>query len=776
MAGAVEIRVRGRVQGVGFRPTVWRMAQACGLDGDVRNDAEGVLVRLCGAPSKIEAFRNLLEREPPPLAHIDSIDERPLQQTLPVGFSIVESAGGRAHTQISPDARICEACIAEIRDVRARRFGYALTNCTHCGPRLSIIRAIPYDRAQTTMAPFALCGDCDAEYRNPEDRRFHAEPTACPRCGPKITCRAFDGSASERTAPVALAAALLRRGEIVAVKGLGGYQLACAATSRAAVETLRTRKKRDGKPFALMARDLDTIRQYAAVSAQEEDLLTSPAAPIVVLAAKPGVLPQAVAPGLSTLGFMLPTTPLHVLLLDGLDNPLVMTSGNISDSPQIVDDDEAVRTLSRVGSHILMHDRAVANRIDDSVVRLMAGTPRLLRRARGYAPAPIALPPGFENAPDILALGAELKATFCLIKDGQAVLSQHQGDLEHPDAFDDYCKNLGLYTALFDHAPAAVAADLHPEYLSSKLAPTLAKPVIAVQHHHAHIASCLCENAYPLDAPPVLGIALDGLGFGADGALWGGEFLLADYFDFRRLAALKRVAMPGGARAVREPWRNLYAHVSAGIGWECFSASYASLDIARRLAEKPLRTLDAMMAKGINAPAASSCGRLFDAVAAALGLCFDAQSYEGEAASRLEALAQPAQADKGGAYCFGQTKDEGLYCLDPAPMWRALFDDIGAGLPATVIAVRFHNGLAIAVARLAQTLAAENNLRTIALSGGCFQNRLLLEDTIQHLASAGFAVLAQAQVPANDGGLSLGQGAVAAARLIRHATGNRPCA
>ncbi len=775
---AVEIRVRGRVQGVGFRPTVWRIARALGLDGDVRNDAEGVLIHLAGARAKIEAFRDRLEREPPPLARIVSVEVTPHAGRLAAGFAIVESVEGVAHTQVSPDARVCEACTSDIADPTNRRLGYGLTNCTHCGPRLSIVQAIPYDRARTTMAAFAMCPACLAEYRNPADRRFHAEPTACSACGPQVFCWPL-GASDAAADPIGFAAQRLAGGEIVAIKGMGGYQLACDAANAEAVARLRAGKQRDGKPFALMARDLEVIERFAHVSTLEAQELVSPVAPIMLLRARrPSALPDAIAPGLSTIGFMLPTTPLHVLLLRTLDRPIVMTSGNLSDEPQIIDDDEARSRLAGVAVHILLHDRAIANRIDDSVVRVMDGAPRLLRRARGYAPAPIALPPGFDNAPEVLAMGGELKATFCLIKDDQAIVSQHQGDLEHPAAFDDYCKALRLYGDLFDHAPMAVAADAHPEYLSSKLARARAEPVIELQHHHAHIAACLCENGRPRDAAPVLGVALDGLGWGDDGTFWGGEVLLADYRGYRRLAALKPVAMPGGERAIREPWRNLYAHIDAAMGWVAFSAEFTDLPAAAMLAGKPLATLNAMIAGRLYAPLASSCGRLFDAVAAAIGLCADRQAHEGDAAARLEALAETAEADIGGAYPLTLlgSGPAGLQILEPAPLWRALFIDLAAGVRPATVARRFHDGLSQALVTTCVTLARAQGTSTVALSGGCFQNRLLFETTARALREAGLDVLSHRLVPANDGGLSLGQAAIAAARLIAAGERITPCA
>ncbi len=555
-----------------------------------KNDGEGVLIRVKGRGADIERLLAGLREAPPPLAEITTIETGPCGGEIGVGFNIVESARGAVRTEISPDAAICAECAAEVLDSFARRFRYPFTNCTHCGPRLTIVRGVPYDRATTTMAAFPLCADCAAEYGNPADRRFHAEPTACHVCGPKARLIRFDGRALSPDQlsmldDVDAALTLIQKGEIVAIKALGGYQLACDATRADVVSRLRALKHRDAKPFALMARDMDVIRRYATAGRLEERALTSPEAPIVLLPADgPERLPEPVAPGLATLGFMLPSTPLHVLMLKRMERPVIMTSGNLSDEPQVIDDREAAEKLGSIAPFALIHDREIANRVDDSVVRLMGGTVRVIRRARGYAPASIALPEGFQAAPDLLAYGPELKATFCLVKDGRAVLSQHQGDLEDAATFDDYEKNLDLYRALFDHVPQALACDMHPEYLSTKLARKRAEaeslPLVEVQHHHAHLAACLAENDWPLDAPRVLGIALDGLGYGSDGTIWGGEFLFGDYRGFERLATFKPVAMPGGAQAAREPWRNLYAHL---VGRDGVGAARDEFRRARRV-------------------------------------------------------------------------------------------------------------------------------------------------------------------------------------------------
>jgi hydrogenase maturation protein HypF len=508
----------------------------------------------------------------------------------------------------------------------------------------------------------------------------------------------------------------------------------------------------------------------------------------------PERLPEVVAPGLATLGFMLPTTPLHLLVLERVDRPVVMTSGNLSDEPQVIDNADARKRLRGIAKYTLVHDRKIASRVDDSVIRIMDRKARVLRRARGFAPAPIALPEGFEASPELLAMGAELKATFCLVKDGQAVLSQHQGDLENAATYEDYCNNVMFYRDIFHHAPAALAADQHPEYLSSKLARERAQtedlPLIEVQHHHAHVAACLVENGYPLVAPAVLGIVLDGLGWGEDGSVWGGEFLLAGYRHYERLATFKPVPMLGGAQASREPWRNLYAHLMAEVGWPAFAKNFSALDVYAYLARKPRTVLDAMVKSGINAPQASSCGRLFDAVAALLDLCRECQAYEGEAAARLEAIVDEHtlhHEDESLSYSFtiSTLRDSGLPYIEPLTTWNAILGDLIRQTPTGVIAARFHKGLAKVVVAMARKLARRGDddarrFDTIALSGGCFQNRILFEEVTHRLEAEQFTVLSHAQVPANDGGLALGQAAIGAAILIgtdndQEGNGHIPC-
>lgn len=782
MMAGVSIRVRGLVQGVGFRPTVWRLARECGLAGEVLNDGEGVLIRAWGTAEARGAFLARLRAEAPPLSRIDAVECTALDGAAPEGgFCIVHSEASPVATGIVPDAATCPACLAEVFDTGDRRHRYAFTNCTHCGPRLSIIRALPYDRAQTSMAVFPMCEPCAAEYGDPANRRFHAQPNACPECGPQVwlegwrTSDRVSGNSATYTAddPITLAAHLIQSGAIVAIKGIGGFHLACDATNATAVETLRARKRRYGKPLALMARDAAMIRRYARLDAAEEALLHNRAAPIVLLARSLEAEPLApvLAPGQTTLGFMLPYTPLHHLLMAACSRPIVLTSGNLSDEPQCIDNDDARARLAAIADCALVHDRDIVNRLDDSVIRTAAGAPRMIRRARGYAPTPLRLPPGFERAELVLAMGAALKSTFCMLRGGEAVVSQHIGDLDDAATHADYRKALALYRDLYQFAPARVAVDLHPDYPSTRWGETLAEaenmPLTRVQHHHAHVAACLAEYGHAVDAGPVLGIVLDGLGYGDDGTIWGGEFLRADYTGYRRLAHFASVPMLGGDMATREPWRNAYAHIVRAIGWAEARAAWPHLPMMEFMATKPLSVLDAMTTRRLNAPEASSAGRLFDAVAATVGICRERANYEGQAAIELEALASEAMDDpRARPYAFDLLEGTPMQ-LSFAPLWRALLGDIAESLPVPIIAARFHMGLAEAVAGLVQRLVQAENLNTIVLTGGVFQNRLLLEAVSAALTQAGLRVLIPAELPANDGGIALGQAVIAAASALR---------
>jgi hydrogenase maturation protein HypF len=780
-----EIRIRGAVQGVGFRPTVLRVALEHHVRGEVRNDGDGVLIRAWAEAGSLDAFVRAVSDACPPLASIDEIVRTAFTDAPPAAFTIAASERGVLRTTVLPDAAACAACLRETLDPFERRFRYPFTNCTHCGPRFSLVTDMPYDRGSTSMAAFAPCAACLRQYEDPADRRHHAQPIACHACGPRAWVIHADGrplciDSLTQLDAVDAVCALLERGEIVAIKGLGGFHLACDATRADRVAELRRKKQRDEKPFALMARSLGIIERYCRVSDLERDLLESPAAPIVVMdAIDPEALPRAVAPGQRTLGFMLPYTPLHALVLRRMERPIVLTSGNLGGEPQIIDNGEAVRRLAAVSPYLLMHDRTIQVRVDDSVVRVMAGRPRLLRRARGHAPRSLPLPPGLSAAAPSLAMGGELKSTFCLVTNGALVLSQHLGDLEEASTLADYEHNLAHYRRLFQHAPRRIVVDQHPDYLSTQLGAAWAERerlvLTRVQHHHAHVAACLADNGFPHGKGRVLGVALDGLGLGERGELWGGEFLLADYRGFEGVGTFKPVALLGGAAAMREPWRNTYAHLMAAMGWAEFKANFAELELCRFFETRPLPALATVLLRPEHAPLASSCGRLFDAVAAAIGVCRERASYEGQAAIELEALVEPAMLrdePDSLAYPFAISRLLGnaLPCIEPPPMWRALLGDLVLQTPPARIAARFHRGLARAIARMVHTLsqrAGERFVDHVALCGGVFQNRILLEQVSERLEHDGFRVLSQQHTPTHDGCLALGQAVVDAALQVR---------
>ena len=730
------IRVRGQVQGVGYRPFVWKLAQQMALRGEVLNDAEGVLIRV--APVPPQAFLQALRDQAPPLARVEVVETVPHTfRRRPEGFVIAESGGPGARTRVTPDAATCPDCLAEIMSP-GRRQGYAFTNCTHCGPRFSILNGLPYDRARTSMAGFAMCAACAGEYADPADRRFHAEPIACPACGPRLWYEEAGGPMPGDA--VALAAVALRAGRVVAIRGIGGFHLACDAANADAVALLRARKRRPAKPFALMG-DAAMIAAHARPTEACWQLVRSPAAPVVLVPAR-GTLPEAVAPGMRELGVMLPYTPLHHLLLAAFGGMLVMTSGNLSGAPQVIGNAEARAKLAGFADGFVMHDREIARRLDDGVER--ADPPMVLRRARGRVPGTLPLPPGFEGAPQVLAFGGQMKAAICLLKNGQAMLSHHLGDLDDALTAAEYERALGDCAALFDHRPEIAACDLHPGFRATARAEASGLPLERVQHHHAHMAAAMAENLWPRAGGKVVGVVLDGLGLGTDGTVWGGEILLGDYLGFERRAYLRPAPLPGGDRAQAEPWRNALMRLDqAGLG--------AQADAL--FADAPRETLRRMAAAGVNTVASSSVGRLFDAVAAVLGLSPLRQSYEGEAAMRLEALAGMTDAP---GYDFGPD-------LDPAPMLRALLGEPDPARAATL----FHAGLARAFAAPARAMVARGEAAAVALSGGCFQNALLLRLMLRELE--GLTVLAPRQVPANDGGLAFGQAVIAAAPHLAQA-------
>lgn len=726
----VRIRLRGIVQGVGFRPFVYNLATRLELAGWVLNSSAGLTAEAEGAADAVERFVGAVTREPPPLAWIQETEIVELAPAGESSFAIRESLEETGEfALISPDVATCADCLRDLSDPHNRRYRYPFTNCTNCGPRYTIVQDIPYDRPNTTMAKFTLCDDCRREYEDPSDRRFHAQPNACPVCGPSLS------------AGVAETVERLARGEIVALKGLGGFHLACDAGNESAVKLLRARKRRSDKPFAVMCRDAGAVERVCEVTGAEWELLASPQHPIVILPGR-GAIPEAVAPGNRTLGVMLPYTPLHHLLFDGAPyDALVMTSGNLSEEPIVVSNEEATERLAGVADFFLLHDRDIFMRTDDSVARVMEGRTRLLRRSRGYAPRTIDLA---LDLPELLACGGELKNAFCLTKARHAILSQHIGDLENYETLVFFEETLANLKKLFRVEPRAVAHDLHPQYLSTKYALGLPLPKVGVQHHHAHIASCMAENGLQGE---VIGVALDGTGYGTDGHIWGGEFLVAGYGGFTRRAHFRYVPLAGGDAAVREPWRMALAYLLDTFGEQ-------APEMLRGVPEERIGVVRRMIATNFNTVQTSSCGRLFDAVAALAGVRQEI-NFEGQAAIELEAVADDAET---GRYGF-EIESGDAWQLDFRPMIAEIARDRGA----STIAARFHNTLAAAIAETCGRLRGETGNGRVCLSGGSFQNLRLLHTTSELLRGAGFRVYLHAQVPPNDGGVALGQAAVAAA-------------
>ena len=813
MKGA-RIHITGIVQGVGFRPFVYNLAEELGLSGWVRNTSAGVDIQVDGDEASLADFTQLLRESAPPLALIASLEVDPCPSNGFSSFEIIHSEPiPGAFQPISPDVSICADCLREMFDPADRRYQYPFINCTNCGPRFTIIQDIPYDRPKTTMAPFEMCPACAAEYDDPKDRRFHAQPVACADCGPHVwlemtgdrKLEAGDAPSSVFRPPSQISTEaiqktqqLLFEGKIIAIKGLGGFHLACDAANAVPVEELRKRKLRVDKPFALMMPDLETIAQHCYLSEAERELLESPQHPIVLLWRRPeATIANAVAPGQNTLGVMLPYTPLHYLLFGNDRRPktedrstscsvlrppyaLVMTSGNLSEEPIATDNDEARKRLSDLADAFLMHNRDIHVRCDDAVYRVVSGQGLVdrnssnpqplpthhypLRRSRGYAPYPVVLA---IEAPPILAAGPELKNTFCLTKERYAFVSHHIGDLENYETLRAFEDGVEHFERLFRIQPEIIAYDLHPDYMDTRYALERAErqglSVVGVQHHHAHIAACMADHGLK-GHKPVIGISFDGTGYGDDGAIWGAEFLFADYYGYHRFAHLAYTPLPGGDKAIREPWRMALSWLhTIGVDWEAnlLPVEFASGQVGKWDSEQPqklispLNSLRHQLDAGINAPNTSSMGRLFDAVAALVGVGLTV-NYEAQAAIEFEALADP---DEINHYLFAIQNSPSI---DPAPMFQEILSDLNSGVSPSIISARFHNGVAKMVADVSLAMRNEFEINTVVLSGGVWQNITLLNKSLARLEKEGFKVFTHENVPANDGGISLGQAMIAA--------------
>jgi hydrogenase maturation protein HypF len=753
----VRARIEGTVQGVGFRPYVYRLADELGVAGHVLNDSRGVVVEVEAPSESVERFLARLAVEAPPLASVERVISEQLEELGEQGFSIRESpAGGEPRAAVTPDSATCAQCLTEVFDPADRRFRYPFTNCTNCGPRFTIVREVPYDRPSTTMAAFEMCPACLAEYRDPADRRFHAQPNACPDCGPQARLVYAGGRRVEdpgaRDALEAAAHALLD-GAIVAVKGIGGFHLACRADDEPVVAALRARKHREDKPFALMAPDLATLRELVDLKAPEVDLLLERARPIVLARRRPAAaVADSVAPHSAELGVMLPYSPLHHILLADAGTTLVMTSGNVSDEPIAFRDEDACARLADIADLFLMHDRPIETRTDDSVVRHVEGRRLLLRRSRGCVPSAIRLP--LDCGRHLLACGAELKNTFALAKGRNAWVGHHVGDLKNFETLRSFVSGIDHFQRLFAVEPEVVAHDLHPEYLSTKHAVELdGVRLVGVQHHHAHLAACLAEHG---ETGPAVGAIFDGTGYGEDGTVWGGELLFGDLEGFERAGLLFPLRMPGGAAAIRQPWRMACAWLAASFD----EPRVPPRQLARHVDELAWSQISELAASGFASPLTTSAGRLFDAVAALCGVRAEV-NYEGQAAVELEAACDLGE---GGAYPM-PLLDGGPLVMDGRATVRAVVADLEDGVGVATIAARFHNGLAEATARACALAAEGGGTDTVVLSGGVFQNRRLLASTTSLLAERGLRVLTPERLPPNDGGISFGQLAVAAARL-----------
>jgi hydrogenase maturation protein HypF len=753
-----SVRVGGTVQGVGFRPYVYRLAGELGLDGFVLNDAHGVLIEVEGRREPVADFLARLAADAPPLARVERVCAEDLEPTGATGFTIRASPrDGVPDAPVAPDSATCAECLVELSDPADRRFRYPFTNCTNCGPRFTIVRGVPYDRPFTTMSGFTMCARCQAEYDDPGDRRFHAQPNACPECGPSLSLIDVDGDrvpVGNLRDAVAAAAFALQAGKILALKGIGGFHLACRAGDEEAVARLRTRKHREDKPFAVMPRDLETARTLVSLDAASERCLLGVERPIVLAPRREGApVAAALAPGSTELGVMLPYSPLHHLLLEDAGTTLVMTSGNVSDEPIAYGDEDARMRLAGIADLFLLHDRPIQTRTDDSVVRVVAGRTTFLRRSRGYVPASLELPGG--TARPVLGCGAELKSTFCLAKGERAWVGHHIGDLKNYETLRSFQEGVAHFERLFAVEPEVIAHDIHPQYLSTRYATEReGAELVAVQHHHAHLAACLAEHG---ESGPALGAIFDGTGYGEDGTVWGGELLLGDLGSFRRVGMLLPVRLPGGERAIRQPWRMACAWLTVAGA----AAPRLPSVLRGRVPERAWEQVAELARTGVASPLTTSMGRLFDAVAALCGLRVEV-SYEGQAAIELEAACEVTSLPP---YPLPLEGSGDLLVLDPRPTIEAVVADTAAGASLGSVASRFHAAVAAATVAACVRAAGEHGVDLVALSGGVFQNRRLLSETAAGLEAAGLRVLVPERLPCNDGGIAYGQVAVAASRM-----------
>lgn len=753
-----RIHINGIVQGVGFRPFVFRLASRLGLGGSVQNNSVGVTIECEGPRASIEELQRLLRVELPVLARITELHSEQVPPSGETAFSIITSSRAQiAGTLIAPDVAVCDDCLRELFDPNDRRYRYSFINCTNCGPRYTIVERIPYDRPFTSMRVFPLCPDCEREYRDPADRRFHAQPNACPKCGPRLTWRHGD-SVIAGTGAIERTIECLRQGQVVAMRGLGGFHLAIDPHNDRAVMTLRERKGRAEKPFALMAPDVASVRKFCVVSPEEESLLRHYSRPIVLLQKNDAAgLPDSIAPGQNYLGFMLPYTPLQYLLLRDHFDALIMTSGNYSDEPIAIGNDEAGERLGALADCFLFHDREILQRCDDSIARVAAGKPRIMRRSRGYVPEPIILRKA--TSKNIVAVGGELKNTIGFSRGRTVFLSQHIGDLDNPSALAFFRHSIEHLQRLLEVTPQVIAYDLHPEYLSTKWA--LAQsglPAISVQHHHAHLASVMAENGA---RERTIGIILDGTGYGLDGTLWGGEVLIGDYRSFERFAWLEPVLMPGGAQAIHQPWR-----MALSYAYHAYKDDIESLDLEslRAIGPSERRILIQMMNQGLNCPVTSGCGRLFDGVAALMGLKGEV-SYEAQAAMLLEMAIGGYNASPDDWYRSALPSRLSGGAIAVSPLIKAVVEDIRARTEKSKIAARFHKTLVELFVQAAVVARASSGVNAVGLSGGVYQNVYLLELIVERLKQEEFSVLTHTQVPTNDGGIALGQIVVADAQV-----------